>query len=231
MVPPKEALVRKLVTSTFVTLDGVMQAPGGPEEDPSGGFAQGGWSVNYWDELMGQVMDEASSEPFDLLLGRKTYEIFAAHWPYSNDEPMAGRLNRATKYVVSSTLRELAWTPSHLITPSDAPSEIARLKEQEGPEIQVHGSSQLIQLLLAHDLVDEMRVWIFPVVVGPGKRLFGQGTQPRDMPLVATKMSTTGVMMNIHRPSGPIPIGSFALDQPTEAEIERRKTLAPEGDG
>src|SRR5215212_2871864 len=146
--------MRELIVSTFLTLDGVMQAPGGPEEDPSGGFTHGGWSVNYWDEMMGQVMGQASSKPFDLLLGRKTYEIFAAHWPYASDDPMAQILNDATKYVASNTLHELTWRNSRLIT-GDVAAELARLKSQDGPELQVHGSSQLIQTLLAYDLVDE----------------------------------------------------------------------------
>jgi dihydrofolate reductase len=219
--------MRKLAISTFLTLDGVMQAPGGPEEDPSGGFRFGGWSVNYWDEGMGQVMGEASSKPFDLLLGRKTYEIFAAHWPYAGDDPMARILNEATKYVASNTLRELTWRNSQLIS-GDVAAAVARLKEQDGLEIQVHGSSQLIQTLLAYDLVDEFRLWIFPIVLGKGKRVFGVGAAPTGLELVDSKMSTTGVAMNTYRPGGAVQPGSFAHDQPTEAELERRRKLASE---
>jgi len=221
--------MRKLAVSTFLTLDGVMQAPGGPEEDPSGGFTHGGWSVNYWDEMMGQVMGEASSNPFDLLLGRKTYEIFAAHWPYAGDDPMAQILNDATKYVASNTLHELTWRNSRLIT-GDVAAELARLKSQDGPELQVHGSSQLIQTLLAYDLVDEFRLWMFPLVLGKGKRIFGVGTAPTGLELVDSKMSTTGVMINTYRNSGEVQAGSFALEQPTDVEIERRHKLASEGD-
>jgi dihydrofolate reductase len=216
--------MRKLLVSTFLTLDGVMQAPGGPEEDPSGGFAHGGWSVNYWDEQMGQVMGESMSMPFDLVLGRKTYEIFAAHWPHVTDDPGAEQLNRATKYVASRTLRSLDWSNSILIE-GDVGEEIATLKQQEGPELQVHGSANLIQTLLRHKLIDEYRLWIFPVVVGPGKRLFSDGTIPAGLKLVDTKVSTTGVVIATYEPAGEIVTGSFALDEPTDAEIERRRKL------
>ena len=144
--------MRKLIVNTFVTLDGVMQAPGGPEEDPTGGFQYGGWSVNYWDGMMGQTMAESMAKPFDILLGRKTYEIFAAHWPYSN-EPGAEQLNQARKYVASRTLNRVDWNNSTLIK-GDVVQEIRKLKEQDGPEIQVHGSSNLIQTLLKNNLID-----------------------------------------------------------------------------
>jgi dihydrofolate reductase len=215
--------MRKLSVNTFLTLDGVMQAPGGPEEDPSGGFAHGGWSANYWDDQMGQVMGEAMSTPFDLLLGRRTYEIFAAHWPYV-DDPFAKPLNDATKYVASRTLRSLDWSNSILIE-GDIGEEIATLKQQEGPEMQVHGSANLIQTLLRHNLIDHYRLWTFPVVVGPGKRLFADGTIPAALKLVDSKISTTGVVIATYEPTGEIVTGSFALDEPTDAEIERRRKL------
>jgi dihydrofolate reductase len=215
--------MRKLIVNTFVTLDGVMQAPGGPEEDPTGGFEQGGWSVNYWDESMQATMAEAVATPFDLLLGRKTYEIFAAHWPYA-DDPMADKLNSATKYVASNTLDSVEWTNSKLLD-GDVPTAVAELKAQEGPEIQVHGSADLIQTLLRHELIDEFRVWIFPVVVGPGKRLFGEGTVPAGLALVDSKTSTTGVVIATYRPAGEIPRGSFAFEEPTEAETRRRQAM------
>jgi dihydrofolate reductase len=216
--------MRKLIVSTFLTLDGVMQAPGGPEEDPSGSFAHGGWSVNYWDDQMGQVMGEAMSTPFDLLLGRRTYEIFAAHWPYATDDPGAKPLNDATKYVASRTLRSLDWSKSVLIE-GDVSEGVAALKQQDGPELQVHGSSNLIQTLLRHNLIDEYRLWTFPVVVGPGKRLFSEGTIPAGLTLVDSKVSTTGVVIATYVPAGEIVTGSFALDEPTDAEIERRRKL------
>jgi dihydrofolate reductase len=215
--------MRELVVNTFMTLDGVMQAPGGPEEDPSGGFAYGGWSVNYWDDLMGSVMGEAMGDPFDLVLGRKTYEIFAAHWPHV-DDPAAKALNEATKYVASRTLTEVDWANSVLLE-GDAGHSVAAVKEGDGPELQVHGSSNLIQTLLRNNLVDRFRVWTFPLVVGSGKRLFDEGTVPSGLKLVDSKVSTTGVFIGEYVPVGDIQPGSFALDEPTEAEKKRRQNL------
>jgi dihydrofolate reductase len=216
--------MRNLVVNTFMTLDGVMQAPGGPEEDPSGDFTHGGWSVNYWDDVMGQVMDGTVSGPFDLLLGRKTYEIFAAHWPYVSGDPMADKLTSATKHVASRTVTQLEWSNSTLLE-GDVAEAVAKLKNDDGPEIQVHGSSNLIQTLLEHDLVDEYRLWIFPLVLGSGKRFFGAGTVPAGLELVDAKTSTTGVLMTTYARAGEIRYGSFALEEPTEAEIERRRRL------
>ncbi len=220
--------MRKVVVSTFLTLDGVMQAPGGPEEDPTGGFVHGGWSVTYWDDLMGRSMDESIAGPFDLLLGRTTYEIFAAHWPHVTDDPMADALNRATKYVVSTTLDTAEWRPSVLIRPGelDVPEQLRRLKTQDGPEIQVHGSGQLIQTLLKHGLVDAYRLMIFPVLLGSGRRLFADGTIPAGLRLVETRTSTTGVIIAAYERAGGTNYGSFALEEPTEAEVERRQRLA-----
>jgi dihydrofolate reductase len=215
--------MRKLVVNTFVSLDGVMQAPGGPEEDPTGGFEQGGWSVNFWDDQMMASMDEFMGKPFDLVLGRKTYEIFAAYWPHS-EESGAAELNRATKYVASRTLDKLDWEPSQLLE-GDVPEAVGRLKEEDGPELQVHGSSNLLQTLVQHGLVDQFRVWIFPVVLGRGKRLFGEGVPPGALKLVDSKVASTGVIMATYEPAGEIPIGSFAQEQPTEAEVKRREDL------
>jgi len=201
----------KLIVSTFLTLDGVMQAPGGPGEDGSGVFAHGGWSVNYWDEQMGQVMGEAMSTPFDLVLGRKTYDIFAAHWPHASDEDGAKPLNDATKYVASRSHPVLEWSNSVLIE-GDAAEGIAALKQEDGPELQVHGSGDLTQTLLRHNLVDQYRLWVFPVVVGPGKRLFSEGTIPSGLKLVDSVVSTTGVVIGTYEPAGQIVTGSFALD-------------------
>jgi dihydrofolate reductase len=225
--------MRDLVVSTFMTLDGVMQAPGGPDEDPSGGFEHGGWSVNYWDEVMGAVMGEAFATPYDLLLGRKTYEIFAAHWPHvgeaEGDAEASGAatLNSARKYVASRTLDKVEWNNSTLLE-GDVAEAVAQLKAQDGPDIMVQGSSNLIQTLLEHDLVDEFRIWTFPVVVGPGKRLFGQGTAQGGLKLVDSKTSSTGVFMATYRRAGDIEPGSFALENPTDEEIERRQHLTDE---
>jgi dihydrofolate reductase len=200
--------MRKVVANTFVSLDGVMQAPGGPEEDPAGGFEHGGWSFHFWDEKMNESMGEFMGKPFDLLLGRRTYEIFAAYWPHT-DEPGAAELNKATKYVASKRLKGLEWENSILLE-GDVAEEVARLKKEDGPEIQVHGSSDLIQTLLRHGLVDQFRVWTFPVLVGEGKRLFGEGTQPQTLKLVDSQVSTTGVAMNTYEPAGELKTGSFA---------------------
>jgi len=212
--------MRKIVVSTFLSLDGVMQAPGGPEEDPADGFDQGGWSVNYWDDRMGEIMTESMGPPFDLLLGRKTYEIFAAYWPHATDEQGAAPLNNATKYVVSTTLASADWPPSVLIG-QDVVEQITHLKQQDGPDLQVHGSSRLLQTLIAHDLVDEYRLWIFPLLLGRGKRLFGDGVIPAGLRLIDTKTSTTGVVIATYERAGGINHGTFALDQPTAPEVER----------
>jgi dihydrofolate reductase len=183
--------MRKLVVNTFVSLDGVMQAPGGAGEDPSGGFDLEGWSVNYWDDAMGQRMGEIMGAPFDLLLGRTTYEIFSAHWPRVSDEEGAGPLNRATKYVVSNTLERADWGPSQIIR-GDVVPQIQRLKEQDGRELQVHGSSNLLQTLIKHNLIDQYNLMIFPVVLGRGKRLFGDGAVPAGLRQTASKTGQHG---------------------------------------
>ncbi|TMC51467.1 MAG: dihydrofolate reductase [Chloroflexi bacterium] len=199
--------MRRLIVNTFLTLDGVMQAPGGPEEDASGGFAHGGWSVNYWDEQMGQIMGEAMGTPFDLVLGRKTYDIFAAYWPHSTDDA-AKPLNAATKYVASRSRPMLEWSKSVLIE-GDAAEGIGALKKGDGPELQVHGSGNLIQTLLRHNLIDRFRLWVFPLVIGSGKRLFSEGTIPSGLKLVDSKVSTTGVVIGTYEPAGEIVTGSF----------------------
>jgi dihydrofolate reductase len=201
--------MRKLCVNTFLTLDGVMQAPGGPEEDPSGGFDFGGWSVTYWDDQMGQIMDEFMGKPFDLVLGRKTYEIFAAFWPHATEEQGAKPLNDATKHVASRTLRTLDWDRSFLIE-GDVVEGIRALKQQDGPELQIHGSGNLIQTLLQHNVIDEFRLWTFPLVIGSGKRLFADGTVPGGLKLVESTVSTTGVAIGTYVPGGEIQTGSFA---------------------
>ena len=192
-----------------MTLDGVMQAPGGLDEDTSGNFKHGGWSVGYWDDFMGQVMVEQMGHPYDLLLGRKTYEIFAAYWPKAKDVPGAYGLNKAKKYVVCTTLRKLDWNNSVLVT-GNIPEEIKKLKRQDGPELQVHGSSTLIQTLLKYDLVDDFLLKIFPVTIGHGKRLFGDGTMPAGFKLLESKSSTKGVIVATYVRDGEIKTGSFA---------------------
>ena len=193
--------MRKLAILTFQTLDGVMQAPSVPEEDLSGGFKQGGWARPCWDEVMEQVGREAMAEPYDLLLGRATYELFAASFAGAViDNPVADKLNKAKKYVVTSTLKELSWRNSERIT-GDVAAEISRLKEQDGPLLQVHGSWQLIQALLADGLIDEFRLWTFPVVVGAGKRLFADGMVPANLELIKFERCPCGAFMNFWRPA------------------------------
>jgi dihydrofolate reductase len=215
--------VRKLKVSTFVTLDGVMQAPGGPDEDRSGGFTHGGWSAGYWDDQMGQIMGEFMGRPFELVLGRKTYEIFAAYWPHST-EPGADVLNSARKHVASRTLRSVDWNNSTLIN-GDVARYVSELKKQSGPEIQVHGSGNLIQTLLKNDLVDEFHVWTFPVVLGSGKRLFADGAAPAGLKVDAVKTSTTGVVIAIYERAGAIRYGSLAVEEPSDA-AKRREGIA-----
>ncbi len=202
--------MRKLIVTTFLTLDGVMQAPGGPGEDDDG-FAFGGWSVTYWDDLMGQDMDEFMGKPFDLVLGRKTYDIFAAYWPNAPEEAGGKPLNDATKYVASRGHPSLEWSKSILIG-GDAAQAILALKRTSGPELQVHGSGNLVQTLMRHGLVDQYRLWVFPLVIGSGKRLFADGTVPSALQLVDSKVSTTGVVMATYEPAGEVVTGSFALE-------------------
>jgi dihydrofolate reductase len=201
--------MRKLIVQSFVTLDGVMQAPGGPGEDDDGGFAYGGWSVNYWDDQMGEVMGEATSRPFAMVLGRRTYDIMAAYWPDAPEEAGAKVFNDATKYVASRGRPTLEWSNSVLIE-GDAADGLAALKREDGPELQVHGSANLIQTLLRHNLVDEFRLWVFPVVIGSGKRLFGDGAIPAGLRLVDHKTSSTGVVMGTWEPAGELVPGTFA---------------------
>lgn len=184
--------MRKLAVLTFISLDGVMQAPKLPEEDRSGDFQWGGWAEPYWDEVMAQVVVEAMDEPYDVLFGRNTYEVFAAH--ANDDHPM----RHLKKFVVCSETTPLVWENSTCVT-GDIPSEVAKLKHQDGPLLQVHGSWQLIQTLFSEDLVDELRLWTFPVVLGQGKRLFAGGTMPTEFQLIKSAPTTNGVTMSIYR--------------------------------
>jgi len=210
--------MRKLVVGTFLTVDGVMQAPGGPDEDREGGFEHGGWSVNYWDDVMGQIITESTLQGDALLLGRKTYEIFAAHWPnVSGDDPIAAKLNSMPKYVASRTLDEVTWNNATMLR-GDVAGAVAELKKQPGGAIQVTGSGDLIQTLMEHDLVDEYQLWVFPVVLGEGKRLFARGAMPAALKLVDTKTSSTGVAIQTYVRAGAIPYGSFEVDVQGKAE-------------
>lgn len=198
--------MRKIIVTEFVTLDGVMQAPGGPEEDTSGGFKYGGWIVPYFDEFSGKAMEEQMKQPFALLLGRKTFEIFASYWP--QHEGQWPGINDAAKYVVSNTLDMHEWKNSVFIK-GDVVKEIKKLKQQDGPELQVYGSGNLIQTLMKHDLVDELWLKIFPITLGPGKRLFAEGTIPVAFTLTGSKTSPKGVIIASYTRAGEVKTGSF----------------------
>jgi dihydrofolate reductase len=203
--------MRKLRSTTFVSLDGVMQAPGGPEEDTQGGFTLGGWTVPHFDEHVGEAMGRFMAVPFDLLLGRRTYDIFAAFWPNASEEEGAGPLNAATKYVASHGRPQLDWERSVLLE-GDVREAVRRLKEGDGPELQVHGSGDLLKTLLRHGLVDEMQLVVFPVVLGSGQRLFPDGAMPRSLRLLESSTSGTGVVISSYAVDGEVRTGSFAPD-------------------
>lgn len=198
--------MRKIIVLTFVSLDGVMQAPGGPKEDTSGGFRYGGWTFPYFDEFAGKEMGKQMRKPFSLLLGRKTFEIFASYWP-QHEKEWPG-INDMVKYVVSRTLKKHRWKNSVFIN-KNVPQEVKKLKKQKGPDLQVHGSSKLLQTLLKHDLVDELWLKMFPVTLGKGKRLFGDGTIPASFTLVSSKTSPSGVIFAHYKRAGKIKTGSF----------------------
>lgn len=217
--------MRKVIASTFVSLDGVLQGPGAPEEDPAGGFTLGGWSFSYWDDLMGQSMDGFDGKDRELLLGRKTYEIFEAHWPYQPaDDPIAKTFNATRKHVASRTLKTLDWNNSTLLE-GNVGAAVAKLKAQAGPDLQIIGSGHLIQALQAASLIDEYNVWTFPVVLGRGKRLFEASAKAAALKLTTSRASTTGVVMSTYVPAGDIPVGSFVQTQPSAKELERRAKM------
>src|SRR5918996_4801273 len=200
--------MRKIIVLSFITLDGVMQAPGGPTEDTSGDFTYGGWTVPYFteDDFLGQVMTEQMDKPFDLLLGRKTFEIFASYWPHHEDDWPG--INKVTKYVVSNTLTKHEWGNSAFLK-GNVVDEIKKLKQQDGPDLQVYGSGNLTQTLMEHDLVDEFWLKIFPVTLGNGKRLFDKGTIPASFTLTESKTSPSGVIIASFKRAGEVKTGSF----------------------
>lgn len=222
--------MRKIIAAAFVSLDGVMQAPGGPDEDPTGGFEHGGWLVPHFDETLGTAIGEMFDRSFDLLLGRKTYDIFAAHWPHvpvdaeEGDAQIAALFNRVTKYVASRSQPELTWQNSELLGP-DAAAALRALKQEDGPDLLTQGSSELIQTLLAEDLIDELRLFTFPIVLGKGKRMLGQGARPAAFRLVKSSTSPAGVVIAAYERAGKVETGSFAMEEPTQAELDRRAAL------
>lgn len=218
--------MRKIVVGAFISLDGVMQAPGGPEEDPTGGFRFGGWVAPLFDEKMGEVVGEMFSRPFDLLLGRKTYDIFAAHWPYAPEgDPIGTVFDRITKFVATRDPgRKLSWQNSRTLGP-DVVTTLKRLKNEDGPDLLTQGSTDFLKTLLEHGLVDEFVVSTFPVILGRGKRLFGDMASPTGLKLVSSLATPNGIVASKYIAEGAVATGSFEFDTPTEAELERRRNL------
>ena len=219
--------MRKIIAITHVTLDGVMQAPGGPEEDPTGGFTQGGWVMPFFDDRLDDALREIMAGEFDLLLGRRTYEIFAAYWPYAGDNHIAKAFNQATKHVITRSLQHFDWENSRPIR-AEAVDGIRRLKGSAGPDLHIWGSGALLQTLIAAQLVDVFRVWIYPVVLGRGKRLFEAGVPPHGLTLEESRTTPTGVLLNTYRPVGPLSKPARSSENASEAELARRAKLAAE---
>jgi len=212
------------MVTTFLSLDGVLQAPGGPQEDPTNNFAHGGWMFPHGDATTDEAMGKLFSTPFDLLLGHFTYDIFAAHWPYQQDE-IGELFTRIRKYVVATTPVDLSWENSTLIT-GDVVGELKKLKEQHGPALLVHGSSVLVQTLLANHLVDELTIWIHPITLGNGKKLFGEGTQAQGWKMTSSVISTKGVIVASYVPDGEVKKESFVPDEVSERELKRREKIS-----
>lgn len=228
--------MRKIVAAAFVSLDGVMQAPGGPDEDPTGGFEHGGWVAPLWDEATGAAMDETFSAPFDLLLGRRTYDIFAAHWPHVQTDPQAGSFdalnaeiartfNAATKYVATHRPESLAWQNSRSLG-ADVVATLRELKKEDGPILLTQGSTELLHTLWRTDLIDELRLLVYPLVLGRGKRLFDDAAIAAAFELTKSVVTPNGVLIAAYRRAGGVQTGSFAMEPPTEAELRRRRELS-----
>ena len=219
--------MRKIIVAAFTSLDGVMQAPGGTQEDPTAGFTLGGWTVPHFDQPLGAAMGEIFGRPFDLLLGRKTYDIFAAYWPYVTDpnHPIGRVFNETTKYVASRSKPKLAWQNSRLLG-DDVVAALKKLKSENGRDLLVQGSSDLLQTLWKHRLVDELSVLIFPLVLGKGKRLFGAGASPAGLKLMKSQSYPTGVIVARYQPDGEVKTGDFQPAEPSEAELQRRRNLS-----
>ncbi|MDG2523320.1 dihydrofolate reductase family protein [Caulobacter segnis] len=225
--------MRRIIVGAFISLDGVMQAPGGPEEDPSGGFTHGGWGTQHWDDTLNTAIGELFGRAFDLLLGRRTYDIFAAHWPFVQKDPAAAdydagaaemgeSFDRIDKFVLTHRPESLDWVNSHgLATVED----IRALKNSEGRDLVVQGSTELNQLLFQHGLVDELWVLTFPLLLGGGKRLFDDGIAAASLKMVSSRVSDSGVVVAVYEPKGEVVTGSFAMAEPSAAELERRKNL------
>ena len=218
--------MRKIIVPTFMTMDGVLQAPGGPEEDPTNGFKWGGWQFPYIEDQMNNDPGKIMSTSFDLLLGRRTYEIFSAHWPYQNDE-IGKKFDGINKYVVATTPIDLSWKNSILIN-KDVLNELKKLKKQDGPDLMVWGSSRLVQTLLSNHLVDILYTWTYPLTLGKGKKLFEEGTQAQQWKVTDSEISKMGVIFASYVPNGEVKCGTFGSDKPSEAELARREKWSRE---
>jgi dihydrofolate reductase len=227
--------MRKVVVAVFVSLDGVVQAPGNPDEDPTGGFRFGGWTAPYWDDAIGAAVGENFGRPFDLLLGRRTYDIFAAHWPYIVTDPkspmfdpmsaqIAQAFNACTKYVATHRPETLTWQNTRALG-ADIVASLREIKKASGPDLVVQGSTELIHQLLAADLIDDLKLLTYPVVFGRGKRWFDSASQPAAYKLDKTVAARSGVVINSYRREGEITTGTFSTQDPSPAELERRKNL------
>ncbi len=219
--------MRRIIGAAFLSMDGVMQAPGGPEEDPTGGFAHGGWLTTMFDEALGNQVDSFLKEPFDLLLGRKTYDIFAAHWPFTeDDQEIAHAFSRNRKYVLTRSNMPLEWKGSERIADLDA---LAAIKAGDGPDLVIQGSSTIYPALLERGMIDRLVLMVAPVVLGKGKRLFGVGSAPGKWKLIEQRLTSTGVVMSTYEPEGAVETGSFAMEEPTPQELARREKLKTAG--
>ena len=222
--------MRKIIVGAFVSMDGVMQAPGGPTEDPTKGFKFGGWVTPYFDQEFGEEVGRLFNEKFDLLLGRKTYEIFAAHWPYAEggpDDGIAKLFRDIKKYAVSRSRDvDTSWTGSMLLRDI---ADVKRLKQEDGPNLVTQGSTELVHALLANDLVDGMTIFTVPVVLGGGKKLFADGSVPHSYKLTRSRVSSTGIMIAHYERGGDIKIGDTALDNPSKREAARQERMKREG--
>jgi dihydrofolate reductase len=223
--------MRKIIVGAQVSMDGVMQAPGGPTEDPTNGFKFGGWWMPYFDEAAGEEIDRLFSEKFDLLLGRKTYEIFAAYWPYYKEDAPAGGIaklfKQIRKYVVSRSGEvDTSWAGSVLLRDI---AEVKRLKQEDGPNLVTQGSTELVHALLAGDLVDAISIFTVPVVIGGGKKLFADGSAPHAFKLTKSRVSPNGLIVGHYEREGAVKIGSFAIDSPSERENARQERMKREG--
>ena len=223
--------MRKVIVGAFVSMDGVMQAPGGPWEDPTQGFKFGGWVMPYFDQVFGEEVDRVFKEKFDLLLGRKTYEIFSAYWPYYDEDAPHGGIAKLfkniKKYAVSrSGDVDTSWAGSVLLRDV---ADVKRLKQGDGPNLVTQGSTELVHALLANDLVDAMSIFTVPVVLGGGKKLFADGSAPHSFKLTSSRISSTGILIGHYERGGEIKIGDTALDSPSEREIARQERMKREG--